>query len=370
MRLRCIIFLLLIFSTYCVSGQKREFDPKNLKQAIDFLNKDCPDSLKAIIKITADSALSGLVYPYKSDYRTIFEWTNNDNIHSKIMKYFSKRGIQKYQDDILLITFKQYLLGNNFDEKAIFKPYQDIEKKWAKEDEVRFITDTLRGQYIPKNLEDCFTQINGFWHDTTRLKVKKMTEDEFSTSVHFGFGMWMRNNWFLWGGSRLSKYFNDMGIYHPDDMSGIILDSYHRFLNHKELKLEEQVKHYQDFWENSKKQELSRKKDEFTEYIVGDTVFFLYRKGFTSEKQEEEFDNEKCIAKGRILEKDEKKFWIKVLLIDACDDKGIIYDDNEGSKIYNKKTKRFEPPKKRVIKRLKKGRSQWFEYSDWEKVDI
>jgi hypothetical protein len=79
-----------------------------------------------------------------------------------------------------------------------------------------------------------------------------MEEEEFTANAHFGFGMWMRNNWKLWGGSRLSKYFTDLGIFHPDDMSGIILTSYHRHLKGKEIKLEEQIKSYKDFWERNK----------------------------------------------------------------------------------------------------------------------
>jgi hypothetical protein len=37
-------------------------------------------------------------------------------------------------------------------------------------------------------------------------------------------------------------------IRHPDDMSGIILDSFCRHLNGNPIKLDEQVKHYQDYW--------------------------------------------------------------------------------------------------------------------------
>jgi hypothetical protein len=60
--------------------------------------------------------------------------------------------------------------------------------------------------------------------------------------------MWLRNNWGLWKGSRLSKWFNEKGIQAPDDMSGIILDSFWRHLNGKPLKLDEQIKYYQDYW--------------------------------------------------------------------------------------------------------------------------
>ena len=42
--------------------------------------------------------------------------------------------------------------------------------------------------------------------------------------------MWIRNNWGLWGGSRLLKYFKERGITHPDSMSAIILACYYHWL--------------------------------------------------------------------------------------------------------------------------------------------
>lgn len=121
-----------------------------------------------------------------------------------------------------------------------------------KKDKENFTADSLSGIYIPKDLEDCFKQIDSFWSDSTKLKAKSWTEDEFTGKTHFGLGMWMRNNWQLWGGSRLSKYFNDKGIYHPDDMSGIILDSYHRYLMGSDIRLHEQISYYQTYWKVNK----------------------------------------------------------------------------------------------------------------------
>ena len=75
-------------------------------------------------------------------------------------------------------------------------------------DEERVLKDTIDSGYIPKDLEDCFVQIDSFWDDSMKTQVKNWSEDEFSANTHFGFGMWIRNNWGLWGGSRLSKYFS------------------------------------------------------------------------------------------------------------------------------------------------------------------
>ncbi len=255
MNRQLFILTILFLTSQFVYGQKIK-TPKDIQSAVTYLQTDCPDSLKLTIKKTSDEKLINLCYPWDGKYKTIFEWIKGDNKKSKIRKYLIDKCItdNKHQQTIILIAFKQTLLGQKFDEDEIIKPYKVIEDKWRSEDKVRFTTDSIRGVYIPKDLEDCFKQIDSFWDDSTKVKVKQWSEDEFSGRAHMGFGMWMRNNWQLWGGSRLSKYFNDLGIYHPDDMSGIILDSYHRYLTGKEIKLEEQIKFYQNFWKNANEQ--------------------------------------------------------------------------------------------------------------------
>nr|MBC8147401.1 hypothetical protein [Bacteroidota bacterium] len=108
----------------------------------------------------------------------------------------------------------------------------------------------MKKGYIPKDLTDCITQLDKIMDEASKIWCRKHSEQYFSYKAHHGLGMWIRNNWKLWGSSRLSKYFNELGIYHPDDMSGIILKSYYRYLNSEEINLDEQIKYYQDFWEN------------------------------------------------------------------------------------------------------------------------
>ena len=57
---------------------------------------------------------------------------------------------------------------------------------------------------------------------------------------------------------------------------------------------------------------------------MGDTLRFNYNKGFVSEEQKDKYDDDLCIAKGIITERNEKDFLIKVKIIEACDKKGII----------------------------------------------
>lgn len=101
--------------------------------------------------------------------------------------------------------------------------------------------------YVPLNLEDAFSELKKMLHPDLLKEMKEASEKDM-VGYHMGLGLWMRNNWGLWGGSRLATYFNGIGIFHPDDMSGIILDSFWRHLNSQPIKLEEQVAFYQRFW--------------------------------------------------------------------------------------------------------------------------
>lgn len=112
----------------------------------------------------------------------------------------------------------------------------------------------LEGKYIPKNLNECYNGLNTMLGKKLIEEIKTKTEKEFTTDSHFGMGLWMRNNWGLWKGSRLSKFFKTNGIFHPDDMSGIILTSYHRKLNGIDIQLDKQIKYYQEYWEKQKKE--------------------------------------------------------------------------------------------------------------------
>ena len=106
----------------------------------------------------------------------------------------------------------------------------------------------IDGVYIPKDLNDAIAELDKDFPDSLKIEIRKMTEDDFSARYHMGTGMWMRNNWGLWSGSRLSRYFNNLEVYHPDDMSGIILSSFYRSLTNQPIELEEQVAYYKMYW--------------------------------------------------------------------------------------------------------------------------
>jgi hypothetical protein len=108
-------------------------------------------------------------------------------------------------------------------------------------------------RYKPINLDEAVFQLTKILPDSTQQQVLSMTEEEFLAGSHFGLGMWIRNNWRLWRGGKLANDFKSKGIFHPDDMSGIILTSYYRQLHNQDWKLDEQISFYQEFWRKQRK---------------------------------------------------------------------------------------------------------------------
>lgn len=100
----------------------------------------------------------------------------------------------------------------------------------------------------PATLEETFTYLDQMFDDTAKYSFMTLPEDIATIRLHFTLGLYMRNHWGLWGTSKLKRYFEALGVFHPDDMSTIILKSYHRYLNDKPLALDSQVQYYQKFW--------------------------------------------------------------------------------------------------------------------------
>lgn len=105
--------------------------------------------------------------------------------------------------------------------------------------------------YIPTDLEDCFAELQRLLPKDL-LQTMRDAKEADMVRYHHGLGTRLRNDWGLWRGSRLSAYFNKLGIHHPDDMSGIILTSFWRHLHRVPLETESQVAGYQQYWERAK----------------------------------------------------------------------------------------------------------------------
>lgn len=374
-----ITIIFLIFS-FIVFGQETK-SPKNINQAIRLLDKNLTTEIKEkLTKISSDSLLifyknSESKFDLMDDW--FYKWTQMSTTRdANLGKYYKKKGLEIPYDmiEVVLRTYQNKLKGNKANHDEILKTFQLKQQKNNKENEIKYLTDSLTGFYIPKDLDDAINSLNKIYSDSLKLKITKLTEEDYvSGNYRFGMGLWMRNNWQLWGGSRLSKFFQDNRINHPESMSVVILESYHRYLKNEDIRFDEQIKEYVEWEEKSKldkleqeKKELKEKKETFSELKIGNILEFNYKYGFTNQIQEDKWMDDVCIVKGVLIEKDEQNLKIKVKVIETCDRKGIVIYNNDNIIIYNNETKKWSEPKKRIVKYLKKGKSTWFELEDWD----
>jgi hypothetical protein len=99
--------------------------------------------------------------------------------------------------------------------------------------ETRMTLEKIDGVYIPKDLGECFIELDKLLSEIDKKEMKDKPKREDMILYHLTLGMWMRNNWGLHGGSRLLKYFYGKGIRDPEEMSTIVLFYYYDWLKGK-----------------------------------------------------------------------------------------------------------------------------------------
>ena len=111
----------------------------------------------------------------------------------------------------------------------------------------------INGVYIPASLEEAFEEMKALSDPAALTKLKLGEEDEVVRGLHFGLGRWIRINWNLEQGSRLSHYLRLQKIHRTDDMVDAVIRTFHRHLNDKPLDLETLVNDYDRKWNDLKK---------------------------------------------------------------------------------------------------------------------
>jgi hypothetical protein len=99
----------------------------------------------------------------------------------------------------------------------------------------------------PSNLEEAFVLLKEDLSIKDQIEILNMQKDELCR-LHNGLGRWIRNNWDLWSHGSMTKFFNNLGIHHADDMSGIIIESFWHHLRNESLDLDNQITYYKEFW--------------------------------------------------------------------------------------------------------------------------
>lgn len=200
--------------------------------------------------------------------------------------------------------------------------------------------------HIPNDLNDAINYLNCVWSDTSKIDFKNKPENDAVAELHFGTGRSIRNNWGLWNQkSTLYSFFKSKGIFHPDDMSAIILTSFHRTLNDREIQLDQQIAEYKEYWENMKIQVENQKeiyRKEYKKFNIGDTVLLNFNIGtinITDEnnpyaylqavaKGTEADDEKNCIVEGVIKKKKGSNagaYYVQIEIIDICDYEYKLY---------------------------------------------
>lgn len=128
------------------------------------------------------------------------------------------------------------------------------------------LDDTFNdGIYIPRDLHECYRELDRMLHSDakqylagTLTGLSETEEGMFDATMgHMGLGMYLRNYWGLWSGSRLAQYFADMDLTHPDDMSSIIIDSYKAYLRNEPYDLQDAIDTYREYWKKIQEQEMA-----------------------------------------------------------------------------------------------------------------
>ena len=123
-----------------------------------------------------------------------------------------------------------------------------------------------------------FDYISDNW-DKKEIEIFRNVSENDTTprDYHFGIGMHLRNNLLRHNkkSDSIVKFFNDLDISHYDYMSGIILTSYHRYINKKDIKLKEQVNGITEMLKPTKDCEnrrLEKAIEVYAKYKLNDTI--------------------------------------------------------------------------------------------------
>ena len=204
-------------------------------------------------------------------------------------------------------------------------------------------------EYKPSDLNDAIAYLTCQWSDSDKEEYKTDDEQNAVTKLHMGTGRAIRNDWGLWGKkSKLSKFFKSKGIFHPDDMSAIILTSFHRSLNEKPILFDEQIQYYKDWWESARKEqitkeehyeEISRKEYELIQ--INDPIKIEYKSSkqgsyvnlYHIQKHPALNEEPECYVNGIVIKKKKKKrkigkYVLYVEITDVCGyNEGKWYDE-------------------------------------------
>jgi len=131
----------------------------------------------------------------------------------------------------------------------------------------------------PKSIDEAVNMLLDKFTEEDKANFKRQSESDAVSELHMSVGMTIRNAWVRHGDERLKAEFNTIGVFHPDDMSSIILTSAHRKLNNIPVNINGQAQYYIDYWKpiiEKDKNDTAIAEKHYNENAVGDMIKIYY----------------------------------------------------------------------------------------------
>lgn len=101
--------------------------------------------------------------------------------------------------------------------------------------------NTSNEEGIPTNLNEAYTFLDESLSDEDIAYIKDCTDEDL-VMMHFGLGLWIRNNWVYPSSNKIAQEFITRGINHPDEISGLIIKGYRLYLNELPCDIDDIIK--------------------------------------------------------------------------------------------------------------------------------
>ena len=101
----------------------------------------------------------------------------------------------------------------------------------------------------PTTLTEAHTALERMLSPEELAKIDAMPSEDGMITYHMSLGLTIRNGWGLWAGSPLAKHMEELGFVVPDDMSGVILETFWCKRHGQDFRLKERAAEYKKYWD-------------------------------------------------------------------------------------------------------------------------
>jgi len=118
----------------------------------------------------------------------------------------------------------------------------ELRAQWVQIDTTHINEAVINGFYIPKDIEDCFNELSKPEYSKIKSLLLTISENDIKKKFKNAPDFW--HNWYFYEASRLTRYFNALGIMYQKSMQDIILHTFYRKIHDIPIKFKEEVAKY------------------------------------------------------------------------------------------------------------------------------